>query len=49
MRFILNTTGPGEYFHLCGDNYPGTGLKFDPFSKNFSQKNMNFKQKFLKI
>ena len=24
-----------EYFHLFGDNYHGTGLKFDPFSEKF--------------
>ena len=25
----------GEYFLLFGDNYHGTGLKFDPFSEKF--------------
>ena len=27
--------GRGEHFHLFGDNYHGTGLKFDPFSEKF--------------
>ena len=37
MEHFLEGSAPfrGEYFLLFGDNYHGTGLKFDPFSEKF--------------
>ena len=33
--YFLEENNRGEYFLLFGDNYHGTGLKFDPFSEKF--------------
>ena len=34
-KLEMLVTSWGEYFLLFGDNYHGTGLKFDPFSEKF--------------